>query len=302
PVKSVDAKSKEAVDHIIGTGSTPVVFLRSGKTLEELLAQNDLFELSRQLGARRTILVSPYPGLMLGEHLSSHPTEQDIRKALHEDTPCNVSRRLLELIVAELSEAETEIILLGDAPGDLYQEIFTHRGCGTLFTHSYPNVIRTAKLSDTHQIALLLRPTVQNASVLPVSEDQIAEHISQFSVYTVNSQIVALAKLTPYGSAVELGKFATLPRYQGKGRARELALYLLEKAKRKSFRSVFALSMNPVMWKFFEHLGFSETSRDKLPEEWSKQYDHSRPSKAFWLDFPVRKSRPVQSAQSPSAS
>ena len=74
---------------------------------------------------------------------------------------------------------------------------------------------------------------------------------------------------------------ATLPRYRGKGRARELARHLEQEAREAGVERLFALSTDERMWGFFLSLGFSETPREQLPEAWRTQYDLNRPSHAF---------------------
>jgi N-acetylglutamate synthase-like GNAT family acetyltransferase len=272
----------------IPSGTVPIYLLPQSRSLEQILIEHQVFSISRELGATKTILVSSAHGLVIQDKLVSHPTLSDLEAIIESDKSTNIASNVLKLIQRELRDFGSEVILLGNSPGDLYQEIFTHRGCGTLFSNNYPNIIRPARLSDTHQIALLLRPTIQNGSVLPISEDQIAAEIEHYSVYTVNDEIIALAKLTFYGNSVELGKFATLPRYQGKGRAQELALFLLERARESHAKRVFALSTNPAMWRFFEKLGFEKIDREQLPKQWQEKYDFSRPSVALQMSLATR--------------
>jgi amino-acid N-acetyltransferase len=172
--------------------------------------------------------------------------------------------------------------LKGEA-GCLFLEIFTHRGKGTLLTNDYPNVIRRGQISDVMDIALLLKPYISSGAILSVSEDAIADEVEDYYVYTVNNSIVAISKLTDHGPAIELAKFCTLPRYQGKGRARELAEKMIETVKQANKEFIFALSIEPKMFEFFKSLGFEECTRECLPENWKKQYDMSRSSKAFKL-------------------
>lgn len=278
--ESVAQDPAELQKHL-SRGTVPVLLLSGRENLVEFIAAHNVFSLSRSLGARKTIIISQYDGLTIGHQFLSHPKPEELIQALENRDPINIPTILLEYILDELHASQTEIILLAAEPGNLYHEIFTHRGRGTLFSHSYPNLIRRATLADTHQITLLLRPAMQDFSVLPLSENQIAEDIDNYSVYTVNGEIVALAKLSCYGRAVEIGKFATLPRYQGRGRARELARALIEQARQDSYEYIFALSTREKMWEFFENLGFKCVAREELPAEWASHYDFSRPSRAF---------------------
>ena len=88
-----------------------------------------------------------------------------------------------------------------------------------------------------------------------------------------------------WGAFAEVAQFATLARYRGKGRARELAQHLVEAARQQGFHGVFALSLDERMWAFFQELGFREVPRETLPSRWAAQYDMGRPSRAFAKDL-----------------
>lgn len=265
------------------SGTVRTYLLEPKESLFEFLSAHQILPICARLSVRKVLIVSHYKGLCINDRFISHITPQDLEESQRIGSATNLPAHLLDLLLSESVRKDAEVILLSDTPGDLYQEIFTHRGRGTLFSQQYENCIRPAKLSDTHQIALLLRPASQSSSVLPLTEDQIAADIARHSVYTVNGEIIAHAKLTPYGDMVELGKFATLPRYQGKGRARELAQYLIERAVGEGFRSIFALTTQERMGRFFMALGFDEVQRECLPLEWSASYDLSRPSRAYLM-------------------
>ncbi|MCH8077986.1 MAG: amino-acid N-acetyltransferase, partial [SAR324 cluster bacterium] len=84
---------------------------------------------------------------------------------------------------------------------------------------------------------------------------------------------------------------STLPRYRGKGRARELARQLIAEAGAQGYRGVFALSVDERMWEFFLSLGFQRVARESLPEGWRRQYDMNRDSRAFRMKLPIREHR-----------
>ena len=134
-------------------------------------------------------------------------------------------------------------------------------------------------------ISLLMKPYVDSGSILPVSEEELSEVINDYYVYTVNNSIVAAAVLKDYGETSELAKFCTLPRYQGKGRARELAEKMIEQANGAHKQFIFALTIEPKMFEFFLNLGFEKCDRNILPEGWKSQYDMNRPSTAFIKDL-----------------
>ena len=131
----------------------------------------------------------------------------------------------------------------------------------------------------------MLKPSIDNGWVLEISEDKIADLIKQFYVYTINTKVVAAAMIQDYDDAVELAKFCTIPRFQGRGGARKLANRLIKEAKETSKSYVFSLSTNKAMWNLFSSLGMKETQREKLPKKWLEHYDLKRSSKAFKLEL-----------------
>ena len=178
-----------------------------------------------------------------------------------------------------------DIVLLEGRSTQLFGEVFTHDGAGILFNPARRALIRQAKVKDTTDIALLLRPEIVAGRILPVDENTVEQNISHFWIYEVDGLLVGVARLKLFGNWAELAHFSTLPRYRGKGRARELALNMIDQARKMRTEAVFALSIDPRMWEFFQSLGFHETPRERLPAEWQAQYDFSRPSHAFLLEL-----------------
>ena len=168
---------------------------------------------------------------------------------------------------------------------NLFREVFTHLGSGTLFSEDYSNVFRQASLSDARDIALLMRPYIRSGAVLPINEDDVAGNINSYFLYSVNEQVVAAARLIDYGKAYEIGKLVTLPRYQRKGRARKLIKQLLEKAAADGKEYIFSLTTEERMGDFFESCGLKEIDRSQLPADWKTGYDLKRPSRAYCKKF-----------------
>lgn len=269
-------------------GSVPEEDSRKPLTSRALTAKAfalQALDTAQDFAARKVFFLSSFRGLEVDGVLQSHPSEEEIRGFLQGAQTINIGREQLSFIQEQFVDRGIEIALLEGKSGALFQEIFTHRGKGTLFTEDYPNIVRRGELQDVTDISLLMKPSIAAGTILPVSEDSIAEHIESYFVYTVNGAIVASARLVEYGEACELAKFSTLPRFQGKGRARVLALKMIDEASKLGKRFVFALSIEPKMWQFFEGLAFAEVPREDLPEQWKSGYDFTRPSKAFRLEL-----------------
>ncbi|MEA3544102.1 MAG: GNAT family N-acetyltransferase [Thermodesulfobacteriota bacterium] len=246
---------------------------------EALTSQSLL--IAKKMGVDKVFFLGTQKGLTLDEKFLSHPRPSELERYLDQGRSLNIVPSKLRLMVETTQRTGIEVIILAGKSGTLFEEVFTHRGSGTLLTEDYPNVIRQGSDSDLTDLLMLIKHGMEQGSILPVAEEAIATNIHNYFVYTVNNSIVASATLVDYGDTAELAKFCTLPRYQGKGRARQLALQMIETAAELKKDSVFALSVNPKMWDFFLGLGFDETSRGELPELWQTQYDFSRPSKAF---------------------
>ena len=233
------------------------------------------------LHADKVFFLGTDNGVSLDGRFLSHPQPAELEKYLDQDRSLNVFPSKLKLMLEMTQTTGIEIVILAGKSGSLFEEIFTHRGSGTLLTDDYPNLIRQGREDDLTDLLMLIKHEMQQGSILPVSEEAIANNIHNYFVYTVNDSIVASATLVDYGTTAELAKFCTLPRYQGKGRAKQLALQMIEKAAELNKDYVFALSVNPKMWDFFLGLEFVEISREELPHPWQQQYDFKRSSKAF---------------------
>lgn len=285
----VDAEVTQTVRERIRGNRIPVLSLtvdspKSRAEAARLIAQQSL-TLADQLKAMKAFFLSTFRGLEVDGVFQSHPTFDDVEEFLESGHSINIGRDQLAFLLQAGRARKTEIVLLDAKSGSLFQEIFTHRGRGTLFTKDYPNIVRRGQLSDVTDIAFLMKPSIASGAMLPMSEDTIAEHISEFFVYTINGALVASAWLIDYGEWAEAAKICTLPRFQGKGRARQLVQKMVEEARQQGKRALFSLSIEPKMWQFFEALGFREIDRQQLPERWRASYDFSRPSRAFLFDY-----------------
>ncbi len=237
--------------------------------------------LAAALDARKAFFVGPHRGVEVQGTLLSHPSSAEIRKVLQGNAPINISREALHFLHEEQQRHGFDLVVLPAESGMLYREIFTHRGVGTLLANDHRNVFRQAHPADVSDILMLMTPSVRTGQILPLSEEEVLKEIEHFYVYTVNGQIIATTKLTDYGEAAEIGKICTLPRYQGKGRARAAVERVIQRATELGKEYVFALTTQPRMFEFFTELGFTEVPRETLPKSWREHYDMARPSKAF---------------------
>lgn len=240
---------------------------------------------TKLFSATKLFFLGDYRGLEVAGQFYSHPNRQEIEGFLDGARSINIGKGRLARLHAAKLELTADLILLEAKAGALFQEIFTHRGAGTLISEDYPNVFRKAELSDVLDISFIVNPYIKKGTILPVSEDDIAANIDNYYVFTVNNQIVATGMLAEYENAYEIGKICTLPRYQRRGRAKSLVQNMTEMARQRGKKFVFSLSIEPKMWVFFNQLGFTEVARESLPQSWQQHYDLARPSRAFQLEL-----------------
>ncbi|MBN2792182.1 MAG: GNAT family N-acetyltransferase [Desulfuromonadales bacterium] len=273
----------ENADFSIDPTSVPVCELNLEAFAKPYGLTRAALQVAENIGADKIFFLGREKGLILGDKFLSHLHPEALGKYLQEESRFNIETEKLNLLMQASVCTGVEVVLVNSNMGSLFEEIFTHRGSGSLLTSDYPNVIRQGQNSDLMDLFMLIKHEVLSGSILPLSEETLADNINNYFVFTVNGSIVAAATLVDYGQAAELAKFCTLPRYQGKGRAIQLATSMIEKALERKMEYVFALSINPKMWTFFKNLGFREVDRTELPQQWQDQYNFSRPSKAFRL-------------------
>ncbi|MCA9543267.1 MAG: GNAT family N-acetyltransferase [Myxococcales bacterium] len=232
--------------------------------------------LARELGAQRLLCMGPtVPPSRRGQiGLREIPAEARARNPA-----------LWTTLEAFASGPGCAAVVLARGAGAVFAELFTHHGSGLMLGHALAEGVRPAHPGDAADIFLLLRDDVHRGAIRPVDEHGVAETLEQHLVYVIDGVVVGTARLIPHGDRAELSRFATLPRYRGRGRARALGEALIDRARAQGYAGVFALSIEARMWGFFESLGMSPADRATLPESWLAGYDLSRPSRAYALAF-----------------
>ncbi len=294
PASSV-GQHREFVQEELALGHIPVVGVpiassghsTSGRKprFEEELLWKTATHWGGKLQAKKIFFLSQFRGVEFGKRLAYQLTPAEIERLIAGNEETSVGADRLNFLLEENVSTGISLVVVEAKAGRLFLEVFTHRGKGTLITRHYPDEIRRGRLGDVTELSLLMRPSILAGLILPTTDDEIATNISSYFLYTVNDALVACTRLIDYGDSSELAKFCTLPRYQGKGRARDLTRRMIEEGRAQRKKFVFALSVSPKMWEFFTELGFREVPRESLPDSWKAKYDFTRPSKAFRLDL-----------------
>lgn len=167
-----------------------------------------------------------------------------------------------------------------DIDGALLLELFTTNGIGTLLSKNPFESIRNATISDVNSIIALLEPLEERGILVKRERDILEQEIDHFIVIERDGIVIACAALYPYDQkAAEIACVVTHPDYRAGGRGAQLVDFLEEKAKTMGLGEVFVLTTQTAH--FFIEQGFSESSRDKLPEKKQALYNFQRNSKVF---------------------
>lgn len=131
--------------------------------------------------------------------------------------------------------------------------------------------VRNARLSDLDAIDQIVTYWAKVGENLPRSRDDLVRNIFDFAVAEHEGKVVGCAALYIYGTGLaEIRSLGVDVDQHGNGQGRALVQYMLQRAKDLELKRVIVLTRVPL---FFERLGFSYTSKDRLPEKVMKDCD-----------------------------
>ena len=173
------------------------------------------------------------------------------------------------------------------APRDVYEELFSFIGAGTLFTKVQYGFARPISIDDFEEVEALIGRAQAEGFLLSRSSEQIAHLLPSTFGYRVGDEHLAgiCSLLTePYRRehAGELTALYTLTRFQGEGVAVELAKEVIREAQARMLRYVFACTSEDRAARFFRRIGFREAKPSQVPAAKWRGYDRSRIAK-LWL-------------------
>ncbi len=167
------------------------------------------------------------------------------------------------------------------APRGVYEELFSFIGTGTLFTEMQYGWVRPISIDDFEEVEALIVRAQHEGFLLSRSADQIARLLPSCFGYRIGDEHLAgiCSLLTePYRRerAGEITALYTLTRFQGEGVAVELVKEVMEEARSRMLRYVFACTTEERAARFFSRLGFRRAApRDVAPAKW-RGYDPAR--------------------------
>lgn len=167
------------------------------------------------------------------------------------------------------------------APRDVYDEVFSFIGAGTLFTEHQYGDVRPIAIDDFQEAEALIHRGQAEGFLLPRADERIAELLPSCFGYRIGDEHLAgiVSLLTePYRRerAGEITALYTLTRFQREGVAQELISRVLEEARERRLRYVFACTSEERASRFFSRLKFQRVAaKDVAPAKW-RGYDRAR--------------------------
>jgi N-acetylglutamate synthase-like GNAT family acetyltransferase len=170
------------------------------------------------------------------------------------------------------------------APRDVYEELFSFIGAGTLFTEMQYGFVRPVSIDDFEEVEALIVRGQNEGFLLARNPDQIAKILPSCFGYRIGDEHLAgiCSLLTePYrrDRAGEITAMYTLTRFQGEGVAAELVREVVKEGRARHLKYVFACTSEDRASRFFSRLGFKRASATDVPAAKWRSYDSSRIAK-----------------------
>ena len=160
--------------------------------------------------------------------------------------------------------------------GALLEELYTRDGCGTqVVGHSYEQ-IRTATPDDVPGILRLISPLEEAGILVKRSRELLESEIDRFLVIERDGLLISCAALYPYEGQGELACLVTHPDYRNSDRGDRLLERIEKQARMAGLSSLFVLTTQTAHW--FLERGFTESTRDRLPQARQALYNDQRGS------------------------
>ncbi len=167
------------------------------------------------------------------------------------------------------------------SPREVYQELFSFSGSGTIFTEAGYGNVRQVSIDDFEEVEALIVRAQNEGFLLTRSQREIAGLLPSCFGYRIGDEHLAgvVSLLTePYrrDHAGEITALYTLTRFQGEGVAAELINAVVREARTRRLKYVFACTTEQRAASLFEHLGFHRVEPQALPPAKWRGYDKKR--------------------------
>jgi N-acetylglutamate synthase-like GNAT family acetyltransferase len=265
--------------------------LRAGSVVAAAAETSDAADLvvfAQQLASRlrvfKLLLLDRAGGLADSEgRRLAFVEERRIRRALAGERAAT-RRAILRAAARALKEGVGSVNLT--SPREVYEELFSFLGTGTLFTEQQYGHVRQISIDDFEEVEALIARGQNEGFLLRRSEDEIARLLPSCFGYRVGDEHLAgiCSLLTePYHRehAGEITGLYTLTRFQGEGVAVELANEVLKEARARRLKYVFACTAEERAARFFRRLKFREVRSNAVsPAKW-RGYDSARITRLY---------------------
>jgi N-acetylglutamate synthase-like GNAT family acetyltransferase len=188
-------------------------------------------------------------------------------------------RGLVRAACRAIAEGVASVSLV--SPNEVYEELFSFSGTGTIFTEGGYGHVRRISIDDFEEVEALIVRAQNEGFLLARSKEEIANLLPSCFGYRIGDEHLAgvVSLLTePYrrDHAGEITALYTLTRFQGEGVAAELINEVVKEARARRLQYVFACTTEQRAAHLFEHLGFRQVAPPAVsPAKW-RGYDSKR--------------------------
>jgi N-acetylglutamate synthase-like GNAT family acetyltransferase len=167
------------------------------------------------------------------------------------------------------------------SPREVYEELFSFGGTGTIFTEGGYGNVRQISIEDFEEVEALIVRAQNEGFLLSRSEGEIARLLPSCFGYRIGDEHLAgvVSLLTePYRreGGGEITALYTLTRFQGEGVAAELMNEVIKEARARRLRYVFACTTEQRAASLFEHLRFRRVDPQAVSAAKWRGYDKKR--------------------------
>ncbi len=175
-------------------------------------------------------------------------------------------------------------IINASTDGALPCEIFSELGSGTMIYSSNYGGIRKMTQQDIPSVLAIMRPFVQSKILLPRTDLELLENISDYIVYEIDGGIRACSALHIYqNNQAEIAALAVDSAFSNLGIGPKMMRFLLDRAKSLGITKIFILTTQTADW--FEKLHFVPATVSDLPESRRLKWSKERNSKVYMLEL-----------------
>ena len=278
--KAVESLDAERVSEILGRGQAAIF---DASAVGELSAEMAGF--AKALDATKVIILkNGSPVTLEGEAIPAVKTA-DISRLRGEAGLAGA-----EVLEAAGSVCEAGVprvhLLDGSRHGVLVEELFSAEGVGTMVYIDHYIGTRDLREEDIPELLAMIGRSVRATWLVPRHYEDIRERMGDYTVLTVDDNVVGCVALHPHGEDVaELACLYVKQSHEGSGYGKILTDAVLEKGRQKGLERVFALTTKAANF-FRDRLGWEELAVTDLPPSRREQWEESRRgSLVFGLDL-----------------